>query len=149
MSKGRSYLRPFRRWCKEVMAVFTFKNVAALGLFLFGSTFLWMTRDFLANPREGAGVLWTLIQVLVLTVIIGFTIAAWLVFTEASWEPVALASAAVGLAALVAYVIGVQRAGDGGDAGVRMNIALHACGIAAVFIATLMPTVHGWVTRKI
>ena len=32
--------------------MFSFKNWVALGLFLFGTTFLWMTRDFLANPRE-------------------------------------------------------------------------------------------------
>ena len=130
--------------------MFSFKNWIALGLFLFGSTFLWMTRDFLANPREGSGVLWSIIQVLTLVAIIGFAVAAWGVFKEASWwEPVAIASAIVGLAALVPYVIGVRQVGDAGDAGVQMNIAIHAVGIAAVFVSVLVPVVHDWVARRI
>ena len=130
--------------------MFSFKNWIALGLFLFGSTFLWMTRDFLANPREGSGVLWSIIQVLTLVAIVGFAVAAWGVFKEASWwEPVAITSAIVGLAALVPYVIGVRQVGDAGDAGVQMNIAIHAVGIAAVFVLVLVPVVHDWVARKI
>jgi hypothetical protein len=128
----------------------SFKNWIALGLFLFGSTFLWMTRDFLANPREGSGVLWSIIQVLTLVAIVGFAVAAWGVFKGASWwEPVAVTSAIVGLAALVPYVIGVRQVGDAGDAGVQMNIAIHAVGIAAVFVLVLVPVVHDWVARRI
>jgi hypothetical protein len=128
----------------------TFKNLVAVGLFVFGTTFLWMTRDFLANPREGSGALWSVVQVLVFAAIIGFAAAAWAVFKEASWwEPVAIASAVVGLAALVPYVVGVRQVGDTGDAGVQMNIAIHAAGIAAVLIIVLVPAVHGWITRRI
>ena len=128
----------------------SFKNWVALGLFLFGSTFLWMTRDFLANPREGTGTLWSAIQIIVLVAIAGFTVAAWVLFKEATWwEPVAIASAIVGLAALVPYVIGVRQVGDAGDAGVQMNIAIHAMGIAAVFVVVLVPVVHDWLVRRI
>jgi hypothetical protein len=128
----------------------SFKNWAALGLFLFGSTFLWMTRDFLANPREGTGALWSAIQILVLVAIVGFTVAAWFLFKEGSWwEPVAITSAMVGLAALVPYVIGVRQVGDAGDAGVQMNIAIHAAGIGAVFVLVLVPVVHDWLLRRI
>ena len=128
----------------------SFKNWVALGLFLFGSTFLWMTRDFLANPREATGTLWSAIQVFVLVAIIGFSIAAWVLFKEATWwEPVALTSAIVGLAALVPYVIGVRQVGDAGDAGVQMNIAIHAMGIAAVLVVVLVPVVHNWLVRRI
>ena len=130
--------------------MFTFKNLVALGLFLFGSTFLWMTRDFLANPREGSGALWSVVQVLVFVAIVGFAAAAWGVFKEASWwEPVALGSALVGLAALVPYVIGIRQVGDAGDAGVQMNIAIHAAGIAAVLMVVLVPAVHRWITDRI
>lgn len=128
----------------------TFKNVVAVALFLFGTTFLWMTRDFLANPREGSGALWSIVQVLVFVAIVGFAAAAWGVLKEATWwEPVALASAFVGLAAFVPYVIGVRQVGDAGDAGVQMNIAIHAAGIAAVLIVVLVPTVHDWISRRI
>lgn len=130
--------------------MFSLKNVVAMGLFVFGTTFLWMTRDFLANPRQGTGALWSLIQVLVFISIIGFAAAGWGVFKDASWwEPIALASAAVGLAALVPYVIGVVQVGDQGDAGVQMNIAIHAFGIAGVFAIVLVPVVHDWLTRRI
>ncbi|HYY07041.1 MAG TPA: hypothetical protein VFA25_00410 [Actinomycetota bacterium] len=129
--------------------MFTFKNWVALGLFVFGTTFLWMTRDFLANPREGTGTLWSTIQVLALVAIVGFSIAAWLVFKEASWEPIALASAVVGLAALVPYVVGVQRVGDSGDAGVQINIAVHVVGVAVVFALVLLPAAHDWLAKRI
>jgi hypothetical protein len=49
----------------------------------------------------------------------------------------------------VPYVIGVRQVGDAGDAGVQMNIAIHAAGIAAVLIVVLVPAVHGWITRRI
>jgi hypothetical protein len=128
----------------------TFKNFVAVGLFVFGSTFLWMTRDFLANPREGSGALWSVVQVLVFVAIAGFAAVAWGVFKEASWwEPVALASSVIGLAALVSYMIGVRQVGDPGDAGVKMNIAIHVVGIAAVLITVLVPAVHGWITKRI
>jgi hypothetical protein len=130
--------------------MFSFKNWVALGLFLFGSKFLWMTRDFLANPREGTGVLWSVVQVLVLVAIVGFAVAAWVVFKEATWwEPVAIASAIVGLAALIPYVIGVRQVGDAGDAGVQMNIAIHVAGVVAVFVVVLVPVVHDWLARRI
>ena len=130
--------------------MFSFKNWVALGLFLFGTTFLWMTRDFLADPREGAGAVWSVIQVLVFIAIAGFAVAAWVVFKEASWwEPVAVASAIVGMAALVPYVIGVRQVGDAGDAGVQMNIAIHAVGIAAVVVIAMVPVVHDWIARRI
>jgi hypothetical protein len=138
------------RYGEEVSEMFTFKNWVALGLFLFGTTFLWMTRDFLANPREGAGAPWSMIQALVLVAIVGFAVAAWIVFKEASWwEPIAVASAIVGLGALVPYVIGVREVGYAGDAGVQMNIAIHGVGIATVFVIVLVPVVHDWIARRI
>jgi hypothetical protein len=132
------------------LTMFTFKNMVAVGLFIFGTTFLWMTKDFLANPREGTGALWFVVQLLVSVSIIGFAAAGWAVFKDASWwEPIALASSALGLAALVPYVIGVVQLGDQSDAGVQMNIAIHAFGIAAVFAIVLVPVVHDWLIRRI
>ena len=56
--------------------MFSFKNLVAVGLFVFGTTFLWLTRDFLANPREGTGALWSVIQVVVIASILGFAAAS-------------------------------------------------------------------------
>lgn len=87
---------------------------------------------------------------MVLVAIVGFSVAAWVVFKEASWwEPVAFGSAIVGLAALIPYLIGIRKVGDAGDAGVQMNIAIHAVGIAAVFVVVLVPLVHDWIARRI
>ena len=130
--------------------MFSFKNWVALGLFLFGTTFLWMTRDLLANPREGAGTVWSIIRILVLIAIAGFALTAWVVFQEASWwEPVAVASAIVDLTALVPYMIGVWQIGEAGDMGVQMNIAIHTVRIALVFVIALVPIVHDWIARRI
>lgn len=130
--------------------MFTFKNWVALGFLVFGSTFLWMTRDFLANPRAASGTVWSVVQVLVLAAIVGFTLAAAVVFKEATWwEPVALVSAIVGLTALVPYLIGIRQVGGAGDAGVQMNVAIHALGVVAVFVVVLVPIVHDWIAKRI
>jgi hypothetical protein len=135
---------------REGSAMLTFKNVVAVGLFVFGTTFLWMTRDFLANPRDGTGALWSIVQVLAFASIIGFTAAGWGVFKDSTWwEAVALASAVVGLGALLPYVIGIVQLGQQGDAGVQINIAIHSVGVAAVLAIVLLPVVHDWFARRI
>jgi hypothetical protein len=130
--------------------MFTFKNLIAIGFFLFGTTFLWMTRDFLAEPKAGTGTVWSVVQVLVLIAIVGFAFVGWAVFKDATWwEPVALASAIVGLLAVVPYVIGVFQVGDQGDGGVQMNIAIHVLGVAAVLGVVLVPFLHDWIEKRI
>lgn len=128
----------------------SFKNWVALGFVVFGSTFLWVTRDFLADRRAGTGVVWSVVQVLALLAIVAFAVAGWVVFRGGSWwEGAALASAIVGVAALVPYVIGIVRIGSQGDGGVLMNIAIHLLGLAVVFAVVLIPVVHEWVSRRI
>lgn len=130
--------------------MFEFKNWVAIGLFLFGSTFLWMTRDFLADRRMGTGIVWSIVQVLVFVAVAGFAVAAWGVFKEASWwETSALASAIVGVVALIAYGIGIVQVGDQGDVGVQINIAVHVLGLAAVLTVVLLPAVHTWIDKRI
>jgi hypothetical protein len=135
---------------KGVVTMLTFKNVVALGFLVFGSTFLWMTRAFLADSRSGTGSVWSVVQVLVLISMAGFALAAWVVFKEGTWwEPVALASAIVGLVAIVPYVMGIRQVGDMGDAGVQMNIGIHLFGVGAVLVVVLVPVVHDWFTKRI
>lgn len=129
--------------------MFTFKNLVAVGFFLFGSTFLWMTRSFLAEPKAGTGTIWSAVQVLVFMAIIGFSLVAWAVFKDANWwEPVALVSAIVGLIAVVPYVVGIFQVGDQGDSGVQMNIAIHVIGAAAVIAVVAVPFLHDWITKR-
>jgi hypothetical protein len=50
----------------------TFRNVFALVLFLFGTTFLRLTAAFLGNKQAAAtGVVWTVVQVGAILVIVG------------------------------------------------------------------------------
>jgi hypothetical protein len=44
--------------------MWTFKNVFALGLFLFGTTFLWMTASMAGKAPPPTGTAWTLANVL-------------------------------------------------------------------------------------
>ncbi len=128
----------------------SFRTWIAIGFFLFGSTFLWMTRAFLADAGEGTGAVWSLVQVLVLLAIAGFSVTAWGVFRGASWwEAAAIVSAAVGLVATVPYVVGIFQVGDQADAGVQMNIAIHVVGAACVLAVALVPLVHDWFAKRI
>jgi hypothetical protein len=83
----------------------TFKNVMAIGLFLFGTTFMWMTASFAGRTPPPDGAVWTVENILALVAVIGFAAAGWGEFKELSWwESVAVASAVVGLIAVVPYV---------------------------------------------
>jgi hypothetical protein len=129
--------------------MFTFKNVVAVGLFLFGTTFVWMTRAFLADRTNAEGPIWAVVQALVLVAMAGFTLAAWGVFKQTDWwEAVAVLSAAVGLACVVPYYVAVDQLGQK-DPGVGMNVAIHVFGSVAVGAVVLIPVVHTWVERRL
>ena len=59
--------------------MWTFSNVLALGLLLFGTTFLWMTAAMAGTTPPPTGTAWTLTNVLCFAAVIGFTITAWAV----------------------------------------------------------------------
>jgi hypothetical protein len=82
--------------------MWTFKKMLALGLLVFGSTFLWMTASFAGRVPPPTGVVWTMVNGRALAAVAGFTVAAWAVFKEYSWWHIgALLSAIVGLVAVV------------------------------------------------
>ncbi len=87
----------------------SFRNLLAVGLFLFGSTFLWMTASFTGETPPPEGAIWTLENVLALLAVLGFTAAAWGVFKDLSWwEPVTAISGVVGLVAVIPFIIGIR-----------------------------------------
>jgi hypothetical protein len=101
--------------------MFTFRNILAIGVFLFGTTFLWMTPTFLPKGSSATGAIWIVVQALTFAAIIGFTIAAWGIFKATGWwEQVAIGSAIVGIVAVIPYWIG---ASDVGAADSWPNIA--------------------------
>jgi hypothetical protein len=131
--------------------MWTFKNVFALGLFLFGTTFLWMTASMAGKTPPPTGTAWTLANVLCYVAVIGFTIAAWAVFKQYSWwETPALLSGIVGLIAVVPFIVGQSQLDIGfGDLGVQINLWMHILGSMAVIAIVLLPFAHDWVTRRL
>jgi hypothetical protein len=66
---------PRRKGAEKML---TFRNVFALVLFLFGTTFLWLTAAFLGDKQAAAqGAVWTVVQMGAILVIIGFAAGAW------------------------------------------------------------------------
>jgi len=131
--------------------MWTFKNLAAVGLLLFGSTFLWMTPAFAGRTRPPTGTAWTLVNLLALVAVAGFTVAAWAVFKQYSWwGPVTLASAVIGLVAVIPFVVGLWQTGVGfADPGVQINLWLHLVGSAAAVAVVLLPGLHSWVVHRL
>jgi hypothetical protein len=126
--------------------MFTFRNVVAGGLLLFGSTFLWMTASFAGKTPPPEGAIWTIENVLALMVVVGFTAAAWGVFKDLSWwEPLAAISGVLGLVAVIPYVIGISGIGGFADLGVEINLAMHVLGSASVLTLLLVPALEHWV----
>lgn len=128
--------------------MFTFRNLAAVCMFLFGTTFLWLTPMFVAGDPKPKGFAWTLVLILSWVVMIGFTTAAWAIFKELSWwEPVAIASAVVGIVTVIGYWLATTW--TGGIVGAGTNIAIHIAGIAGVFVATMVAPVNDWMVAHI
>lgn len=131
--------------------MFSFRNVFAVGLLLFGSTFLWMTAAFAGRTPPPEGTAWTIENVLALLAVVGFTAAAWGVWKELGWwEPVAVVSAVVGLIAVVPYAIALGQSHIAfADPGVWINLVLHVGGSAVVLAIVVWPFAHEWVTHRL
>lgn len=127
--------------------MFTIRNIGGVSLFLFGTTFLWLTPEFVTQGLSRTGTLWSIVRVLALTTALGFTIATWGLFQRGAWwEVVALASAALGLVALVPYMIAARAVGEQPAA---FNALIHAVGSAGVFALLLVPRLEQWVDSHV
>jgi hypothetical protein len=129
------------------MSMFTIRNVGGVSLFLFGTTFLWLTRMFASRGVDTTGTAWAVTDALSYVSIAGFTAATWGLFQRTSWwETVAVAAALVGAAALVPYGFAAQHAGETAPA---FNILIHALGSAGVIVLLLVPTLQQWVDKQV
>jgi hypothetical protein len=129
--------------------VFTFKNISAVAFFLFGTTFLWMTASFVAKSPPPSGALWTSVNVLAFAAMAAFTVTAWGVYKQTSWwETTAIASALVGLVAVVPYAAAINGVGQLSDPGVVLNIIIHvACSLIVLAVA-VVPVIHDWFAHR-
>ncbi|GAA1750918.1 hypothetical protein [Kocuria aegyptia] len=128
--------------------MWTFRNLLAIGLFLFGSTFLWMTAAMAGKAVPPKGAAWTLANVLAFLAVIGFSVTAWAVFKQYPWwDTAALVSGVIGVVAVVPFVVGQRRLDVGlGDLGVQINLWMHLLGSAAVIAIAALPGARDWVT---
>lgn len=62
--------------------MWTSRNLVALGLFLFATTFLWLAAAMAGRTPAPSGTAWTLTNVLAYVAVIGFAVAAWSVFKQ-------------------------------------------------------------------
>lgn len=118
-----------------------------MSLFLFGTTFLWLTPAFATRGIDTSGVLWGVTRALSFATVVGFTIATSGLFQKASWwEVVALASAGLGLLVLIPYWIAAHAAGETTP---WFNVLIHAVGSAGVFLLLLVPALERWVNGHV
>jgi hypothetical protein len=124
-------------------AMFTTRNMGGMALFLFGTTFLWLTPSLASPGVPTTGVAWSITQVLALVTIALFTAATWGLFKKAGWwEPLAVVAAAVGFAVLLPYWIAASHAGEPNPA---FNVLIHALGNVGVLVLLLVPALEHWV----
>src|SRR4029450_10072882 len=94
--------------------MFTIRNMGGVALFLFGTTFLWLTPAFATQGVSTKGVAWSVTQVLALLTLALFAVATWGLFTKAGWwGPLAIVAAVLGFVVLGPYWRGARHAGGG------------------------------------
>lgn len=123
--------------------MFTIRNMGGVALFLFGTTFLWLTPSFASPGVSTTGRMWAITAVLALATLAGFMVATWGLFRKASWwEGAAVAAAVLGVVVLIPYWLAARHAGETTPG---FNVFIHALGVAGVFILLLVPRLEHWV----
>jgi hypothetical protein len=129
-------------------ALITWRNTGALALFLYGTTFLWLTPAFAWDGKPAGGTAWTVTQILVIPTILGFSAAAWGIYKAASWwEPLAISSAIFAFAPLIPYWTAAPDVVGTGTA--EQGIAFHTVGNAMVLILLLAPPLRRWIDDQV
>jgi hypothetical protein len=127
--------------------MFTIRNLGGVALFLFGTTFLWLTPALAGPGVSTKGVAWSITQVGALVTLALFTAATWGLFTKAGWwEPLAIIAAVVGLLVLIPYWLAASHAGEPNPG---FNVLVHALGSVGVWALLLVPALERWVDSHV
>jgi hypothetical protein len=127
--------------------MFTIRNMGGVALFLFGTTFLWLTPSFAPSGVSTKSTAWSVTNALSLVTLAGFTLATWGLFKRVAWwEQAAVLSAILGLVVLVPYWMAAH---DVREAGPGFNVFVHVLGDAGVFVLLLVPALEQWVARHV
>jgi hypothetical protein len=123
--------------------VFSIRNIGGVSLFLFGTTFVWLTPMFAAADVDTTGAAWTAVALLSSATILGFTVATWGLFKGSNWwEPLGVACAVAGLVTLVPYWMA---AAGSGVANPVFDVVIHAAGSFGVLLLLRLPRLERWV----
>lgn len=132
---------------KGVFVMFTIRNLGGVALFLFGTTFLWLTPSFAGQGVSTKATSWSVTNALALLALVGFTVATWGLFKKYGWwEPTAIVAAVVGVIVLIPYWVAFRETGQGNP---LWNVFIHVLGDAGVFVLLLVPTLEQWVDRHV
>jgi hypothetical protein len=127
--------------------MFTIRNFGGVALFLFGTTYLWLTPMFASKGVSTKGFAWSITNVMAFATIVGFSIATLGLFRKAPWwEGVAIASAIVGLIVLIPYWIAAHGSGETTP---WFNVLIHAVCAVAVLVLLLVPALNSWVNGHV
>lgn len=127
--------------------MFTIRNMGGAALLLFGTTFAWITPEFVTTGLKNTGALWMAVRVLALTTMAGFALATWGLFRQTAWwETAAIVSAMVGAVTLVPYLVAAH---DAGETNPWFTAGIIALGIAGVLVLLLVPSLERWVNAHV
>jgi hypothetical protein len=125
----------------------TIRNLGGIALFLFGTTFLWLTPAFASRDVSTDGALWAVTRVMALVTLAGFLVATHGLFRRYSWwETAAVGSAVLGLLTLVPFWIAAAKAGETTPA---FTVFVEFLGIAGVLVLLLVPKLEHWVVAHV
>jgi hypothetical protein len=129
--------------------MFTVRNVVAVGVLLFGATYLWLTPMWIGQGNPKLGVFDPRGLLAILTML-GFAAAAWGIFKATGWwEPVAIGSALIGVGSVIPYWITTQGVATVDRVAMFQNIGIHFIGGAAIAAFLLLPTTERWLAGRL
>ena len=124
------------------------RNTGVVALFLFGTTFLWLTSAFAGKTHPPTGVAWTITNVLAIVTVLGFSVASWgILKVSAWWEALAAGSAVFGVAVLIPYWFAAHSISGVGST--AYAIAIHVIGSAVVPVLLTVPTFEHWIQHQL
>ena len=127
--------------------MFSIRNLGGASLFLFGTTFLWLTPVYAASGVDTSGAAWAITGALATIVILGFTVATWGLFRRKGWwEQLASGSAVVGLITLLPYWIAAEGSGVANPA---FDLVIHALGSVGVLLLLQVPRFEHWTSGHV